>query len=113
MTAYRMYFLVDDETRGRQDFQADDDVAATGIARVLFGTCSDICDSFELWQGRREIDAQQPHHSRANLFDLIEAHQRLTIETEEAISQSRWSIAQSRRLAETLDRLKSKTGATL
>ena len=42
MTAYRMYFLVDDQTRGRQDFQADYDVAATGIARVLFGTCSDI-----------------------------------------------------------------------
>ena len=80
MTAYRMYFPVDDQTRSRQDFEADDDVVATHIARVLFDTCSDICDSFELWQGRREIHAQQPHHSRANLFDLSEAHQRLTIE---------------------------------
>ena len=106
--AYRMYFIVNDRTHGRQDFRADDDVTAIRIARVLFDACSDICQSFELWHGRREIRAQQPPHSRAKLTDLVEAHQRLAIEMEEALSQSYWFIARSRRLIETLDRAKSK-----
>lgn len=105
MSAYRMYFRTSySMIPCRLDFQADDDVAAIRIARALF-TCSDVCQSFELWQGAREIHAQQPHHPRAN---LIEAHQRLTIETEEAVSQSLSLIARSQCLIETLDRVKSK-----
>jgi acetyl-CoA carboxylase carboxyltransferase component len=112
MAAYRMHFLSSGRISGRQDFEADGDVAAIRIARVLYDTCSDICQSFELWQGKRQIRAQQPHHSRASLTDLIEAHQRVTIDTEEVISQSDWMIARSRRLIETLDRIKSKTRPT-
>lgn len=109
MTAYRMYFRIDDHIHGRQDFRADDDFAAIRIAGVLFDACSDICQSFELWQGERLIPAHQPHH----LTDLTEAHQRLTIEMLEAISQSHWLIARSRRLIEILDGIKSKVvGAT-
>ena len=109
MAAYRMYFLASEGITGRQDFEANDDVAAIRIGRVLYDTCSDTCETFELWQGKRQIRAQQPHHSRASLADLIEAHQRVTIDTEEVISQSDWLIARSRRLIETLDRIKSKT----
>jgi hypothetical protein len=106
MTAYRIYFYINGEIHGRQDFEADDDVAAIRIARVLYDTCSDICESFALLQGKRHIQAQQPHHQKASLADLIEKHQRVTINTEEMISHSRWMIAHSRRLVETLDRLK-------
>src|SRR5215470_10726250 len=109
MAAYRIYFVGPGRISGRQEFDADEDVAAIRVARVLYDTCSDICQSFELWQGKRQINAQQPHHSRASLTDLIEAHQRVTIDAEEVISQSRWMIARSRRLIETLDRIKSKT----
>ena len=107
MTAYRIYFYINGEIHGRQDFEADDDVAAIRIARVLYDTCSDICESFALLQGKRHIQAQQPHHQQASLVDLIEEHQRVDIETEEVISQSSWMIATSRRLIDTLDRLKS------
>lgn len=108
MSAYRMYFRTSySMSPCRLHFQADDDVAAIRIARALF-TCSDVCQSFELWQGAREVHAQQPHHPRAKLSDLIEAHQRLTIETEEAVSQSLWLIERSQCLIETLDRVKSK-----
>jgi hypothetical protein len=110
MTPYRMYFYVKGEIHGRQDFEADDDVAAIRIARVPYDTCSDICESFQLWQGKRPIPALQPHHQKASLGDLIEEHQRVVIDTEEILSQSRWTIANSRRFIETLDRLKS-TGA--
>ena len=109
MTAYRIYFYINGEIHGRQDFEADGDVAAIRIARVLYDACSDLCDRFELWQGKRQIYARQPHHQRANLADLIEDHQRVTIEIEERVRQSRWMIARSQRLIETLDRSKIAT----
>jgi len=105
MAAYRIYFVGPGRISARQDFEADEDVAAIRIARVLYDMCSDICQSFELWQGKRQINAQQPHHSRASLTDLIEAHQRVTIDTAEVISERRCMIARSRRLIETLDRI--------
>ena len=107
MSAYRMYFRTTGQICGREDFEADDDVAAIRIARVLYDTCSDICDCFELWQGKRQIRAQQPHHQKANFADLIEKHQGVALESVERISQSRWMIAQSRRLIGTLDHSKS------
>ena len=109
MAWYRMYFLASERIGGRQDFEADEDVAAIRIAHVLHDTCSDICQSFELWQGNRQIRAQQPQprDSTASLIDLIEDHQRVVIDTEEVISQSCWTIARSRRLIETLNQVKS------
>ena len=91
MTAYRMYFRNDDKLgvaiRGRDKFEAHDDVEATRVARVLFDACSDVCKSFELWSGERQISAQQPHHSVASLDSLIDAHQELALEREEAIQR--------------------------
>jgi hypothetical protein len=95
------------QIHGRQDFEADTDVAAIPIARVLYDSCSDVCDSFELRQGKRQIRARQPHHQKANLADLTEAHQRAALETEEHIGESCWMIAQSRRLLQILDGSKS------
>ena len=110
MTSYRMYFRSDDKPgvaiRGRDDFEAHDDVEATRVARVLFDACSDGCQSFELWSGDRQIRAQQPHHSVASLDSLINAHQELALEREEVIQRSRWSIARSQRLLAAFDRLK-------
>jgi len=107
MSAYRMYFLIMGQIQGREDFEAANDVAGIRIARVLYDTCSDVCDGFDLWQGKRQLRARQPHHQKASLTDLIEAHQRVAIQKEEDISQSRWMIARSRRLIEALDRTKS------
>jgi len=104
MSAYRMYFLIWGQIQGREDFEAADDVAAIRIAGVLYDTCSDVCDGLDLWQGKRQLHARQPHHQKASLSDLIEAHQRVAIQKEEDISQSRWMIARSRRLIEALDR---------
>jgi hypothetical protein len=35
MSEYRMYFRISGQIIGRQDFEADDDVGAIRIARVL------------------------------------------------------------------------------
>jgi hypothetical protein len=107
MSAYRICFRIQDNVHGRENFEADDDVTAIRIARVLYDACSDVCDGFELWQGKREIHARQPHHQRANLVDLTEALQNVALETEEHICKSRWMIAQSRCLIQILDRSKS------
>jgi hypothetical protein len=107
MSSYRMYFQIKGRIQCRDEFEADDDLAAIRIARVLYDTCSDVCDSFELRQGKRLIPARQAHHQKANLGDLIEAHQRMAIEREEHIGQSRGMIARSKRLIETLNRAKS------
>jgi hypothetical protein len=109
MPVYRMYFWTKgpDQIPTRDDFQADDDVSAIRIARVLYDTCSDVCDYFELWQGERQIPARQADQQRTTLADLIEAHQNVVIEREEHIGQSRRLLARSRRLIEALDRTKS------
>src|SRR5215472_5687494 len=93
MALYRIYFLASERIGGRQDFEADEDVAAIRIAHVLHDMCSDICQSFELWQGNRQIRAQQPQprDSTVSLTDLIEDHQRVAIDTEEVISRSDWT----------------------
>jgi hypothetical protein len=65
-----MYFQINGKIRGRDDFEANDDIAAVRIARVLYDTFSDVCDAFELWQGKRLITAQQAHHqSQPRRFD--------------------------------------------
>ena len=104
MSAYRMYSLISGQIQGGEDFEAADDVAAIRIAGVLYDTCSDVCDGLDLWQGKR--------HQKASLSDLIEAHQRVAIQKEEDISQSRWMIARSRRLIEALYRAKSAASYT-
>jgi hypothetical protein len=103
VSTYRMYFRSGNQIHGREHFESDDDVTAIHIARVLYDSCSEVCDRFELWHGNCEIRARKPHHQRASLADLTDAHQRVALEREEHISESRWLIARSRRLIEILD----------
>ena len=107
MATYRMYFLTKGQIHGRAEFEADNDMAAIRMARVLYYTCADSCESFELWDGMRPLRARQSLRQKASLADLIEAHQRVVIEKEEQISQSKWMIARSQRLIEALDLMKS------
>ena len=109
-TTYQVCFVADGRIQVRENFQTDDDLAAIRIARVLYDACSDVCEAFELWLGRREIRAaQQLHHATVRVADLTEAHQRVTIDREEAISQSKGMIARSRRLIAMLDGIKSRS----
>lgn len=105
MGTYRMYFLDADRIRAREDFEADIDIDAIGIARALYDACSDICDSFELWQEERKVETAQGFEP-VSLAELTQAHQQIVLETEEAILNSEWSIARSRRLIERIERLK-------
>ena len=81
MPAYRMYFWMSGWIHGSEDFEAADDVAAIRIDRVLYlHARSDICEDFDLWQGKRQLRAREPHHQIASPDHLIEAHQNVVIE---------------------------------
>ena len=110
MPAYRMYFT----TRlgsivGRQDFEAEDDVAAIRVAHALFDACSDTCESFDLWQGTHQIRVPEPHRY-PQLSDVSDNLQEIAVKTEEMIVRSEWTIAASRRLIEKLEQAKQRRG---
>ena len=107
MNVYTVYFLVSGRIRARQDFAADNNVDAIRVARQLYDACSDRCESFELWQGDWVISTRPPPYLGTSFAGLRVAHQQLVIEMEEAILVSHTLIAQSRRLIERLDRIKS------
>jgi hypothetical protein len=102
MSAYRMHFQLAGHIYGRENFEADDDVAAIRVAGVLYNACADVCDGFELWQGTRQIRVRQAPDERAGLADLVQNHQRIVMEVEERIAQSGWMIARSHRRIKTL-----------
>jgi hypothetical protein len=105
MADYRMYCLVADRIRARVDFEADNDIDAIRIAQVLGDACSDNCDSFELWQEERKVDTA-PGFQPLSLAELTQAHQQSVVEIGEAILKSEWTILQSKRLIERIERLK-------
>ena len=55
MADYRMYLLLGDRIRAREDFEADNDIDAIRIAQVLCDACSDTSNSFELWLGHEKL----------------------------------------------------------
>jgi hypothetical protein len=97
---YRVFFRDEDnQICGREDFAADTALAATRIARTLADACSDVCCTFELWDGEKLISAP----IKADDIGRLEArHQEIVVHTEETIRHSNWRIAESRRLIERL-----------
>ena len=111
MSRYRMYFLTSG-IRSAEDFEADNDIDAIRMARVLCDACSDVCSSFELWQGTRLVRVRPPPYRGISLSDLREAQQRIVIEREKTIRESHAVLARSQRLVETLDGITSPKSET-
>jgi hypothetical protein len=97
MAIYRVYFRTGDGfIRGREDFQADDDVTALVTAETVFEACSDTVRYFDLWCGDRIV--VEPRPSALTLLDVIEKRQNNIVEMEESIRDGSWAVASSRRL---------------
>ncbi len=93
---------------GRDDFSAEDDRAATALAEVLCDACSDICDHFELWQGVRRVGTcHRGGCANPDARQLNEQAQAVIAEHEERLLDSRWAIASSQRLLESLRHLRA------
>jgi hypothetical protein len=104
MVDYRVYFRSPLGTIiGRHEFDAADDGVAVQIAGALCEACLDVCETFELWSGVRQVSSG----TRAIAVPVAERHQQVVLESEIAIRDSVFSIAQSRRL---LDRIQHAGG---
>jgi hypothetical protein len=112
MHTYRFYFYDDHTTRGRFDFQADDDDRAVEAAEILFEACSDRSQSWEIWDGDMLIlSGPQILEKPLRAADLSTQRQQNIIECEEAILNSEWAIASSKRLLAELNKLKGSAKA--
>lgn len=101
MATYRVYFRTRDGfIRGREDFAADDDTTALVMAEIVFESCSDTVQYFDLWCGDRVVLAPRP--SALTLLEVIEQRQSNIVAMEENIRDGAWAIASSQRLLRTL-----------
>lgn len=107
MGSYRCFFRGrSGAIEGRDDFEANDDKEAAVLAELLGDACSDICDTFELWQGERLLDI--PSGQPMLVSEITARMQASLVLREEAIRDSRWMIARSHRLLEKLARCKAE-----
>lgn len=81
---------------GREELEAEDDAAALAIARSVSEAAGDVCDAFELWDGTRQID--QSRMATLPTSVVTAQWQEHIIRAEEALLNSGWAIARSRRL---------------
>jgi hypothetical protein len=110
MQPYRIYFFGEGAIRGRHDFEASDHPAAIRIARALLDACSDRCEWFDLWQDDRRIPVEASYRG-VPLEELPQAIQSSVVDIEERLRDSRWLVAQSRRLLDRIDHARYAAGA--
>ena len=108
MKWYRVYlYSASGSLQGRDEYEAEDDRAAMTVAEHLCDACSDVCQSFELWDGVRRVDSsfsRMPHPSVT--FEKVSvAAQHSVIRCAEALRDSEWAVARSKRLTERIERL--------
>ena len=96
------------EILGHDAFPGEDDRAAMVIAQMLYRSCADLCDGFELWQGHRRVDPGFGGRIHLRSGELTAERQSLLAACEERLRDSRWAIAGSTRLQQQLDRLLGK-----
>ena len=92
---------------GTQEFEAENDAAALGIARIIFDAAGDLCDAFELWDGTRQIDQNRVATLRTSA--IIARWQEHVLCAEEALLSSGWAIARSRRLLARFNEMRGQT----
>ncbi|GAA0573742.1 response regulator [Rhizomicrobium electricum] len=99
--AYSLYLRGrDGAVVARRSLSAIDDDEAATLAAVLHEASSDIAGQCELWCGDREIVVPAKVLTAAQVNARL---QKLVVDHEIALRDSRWHIAQSRRLLEKID----------
>jgi transcriptional regulator with XRE-family HTH domain len=106
---YCLYFLnAEQGIEAAHPLEAEDDATALWIAERLYQACSDVCASFELRQGARDVGG-------APLAETGEAavtlRQEMLVRHEEALRDSSVRIARSRELLKALERANGHTAA--
>jgi hypothetical protein len=104
--SYRIYFRTSrGMLAGREEFVAEDDWSALVIATELVDACSDVCVSFELWEGTRRVDREVFGRLEPSSADLNRRMQEAVIEREIMMRDSEWLVARSKRLLQRIEQL--------
>ena len=99
--SYRVYLLSDlNRIVGRGDFASRDDQAAIIVAELVSVASPDQTASYELWRENLKIGSGKPSAALSAQDDLDEHIRKATADATLALNDSRWRIAESRRLLE-------------
>ena len=98
-------------TTAREEFIAPSDEAAAEICRVVADACSEHHLGYEIWSFARLV-SRVPEVSSVSVAvpawtEIERGRQSNILDLEESIQQSRWAIAQSRRLVEKTNALRT------
>jgi hypothetical protein len=106
--SYTLYLVTDGRFSDARNFVAGSDEAALAVACAVQDACSDLFQSFELWQRSRQIVGKawpRPEPLRA---DVAEESQARVLELEESLLSSRRALAESEKLIRATDELRNK-----
>ena len=98
---------------GRNEFEEENDRWAMAVAEHLWDACSDVSDSFELWDGHRRVDSEfsrMPCPS-VSAEHVMMASQVSLLQREETLRQSFWALARSERLLQRIHELEASPAA--
>jgi len=110
MAQYRLYFFgKSGHIAASHDFGADSDDTAIAVAIALGGASMNDCNGIEMWRGTECIyPLVVPATPEPEKVAISTQIQTLLLDTEERLQRSHWRIAESRRLAERVDRLRAE-----
>ena len=94
MIFYHLYLFAEGDILIRQDFYAENDAIACGIAAIVADACSDQCDAFELWDGTRIVLSDVPLRA-AEVTEGVEKVVRRTIARIERAEDSLESLRET------------------
>jgi hypothetical protein len=100
MTNYRLYcFDREGAIVCRDDFEADNNVEARGIASAICDACSDEHHRYELWKDDLPIESGQTLTAVLQVGGLSAKAQQTVLDHEIALRNSYWRAGQSRKLS--------------
>ena len=116
MGAYRLYFL---DRKGaieaHQDFIADSDTEAKTTGSMLWRSCADCFQGYELWEGQRRLAREGGNHTPVSPppIDGIAPHlQKRLLALQEILLGSHWRAVQSVALIASTEALRRSIGGS-
>jgi hypothetical protein len=104
MGRYQLYLHARaEEPPVRQDLTVTDDSEAIAVGSFVADACSDVCKSYEVRRDERILVSAPLGGEDRKVMDLSERQQLIVIDRELALRDSRWHIAESKRLLNRID----------
>ena len=112
MTAYRLFFLDrNGAIQAREEFAAASDDDALILASVVWEACSETYSGYELWSFARRVVSAPDGIGMIpppRLDELDVERQERVLALEEMIQRSRWRVAKSEKLLQSVDALRAR-----